>query len=60
MSSHIQRMGGINALALSRDQQVILTVGQEKKVTYVFECECAVSQVGTKNSMYYSFSDVYV
>ncbi len=46
MSSHIQRMGGINALALSRDQQVILTVGQEKKVTYVvssvcvYLCEC--------------------
>jgi hypothetical protein len=40
VSSHIQRMGGINALALSRDQQVILTVGQEKKVTYVSFCVC--------------------
>ena len=27
-------MGGLNTMALSRDQQVILTAGQEKRITY--------------------------
>ena len=31
---HTQRMGGISALALSRDERVILSVGQERKLTY--------------------------
>lgn len=34
VSSHSQRMGGITAMSLSRDQNLILTVGQEKKITY--------------------------
>jgi WD40 repeat protein len=34
ISSHRQNTGGINAIALSRDQTVALTVGQEKKITY--------------------------
>lgn len=32
--SHMQRMGGINGIALSRDEQFTLSVGQEKKLSY--------------------------
>lgn len=35
ISSHTQRMGGINAVCLSRDQSLVLTAGQEKRITYV-------------------------
>ena len=34
ISSHTQRMGGINDVELSRDQSLVLTVGQERKITY--------------------------
>jgi WD40 repeat protein len=34
VSSHIQRMGGLNCMALSQDQQIVITSGQEKRVTY--------------------------
>lgn len=34
ISSHTQRMGGINAVCLSRDQSLVLTAGQEKRITY--------------------------
>lgn len=34
VSHHSQRMGGVNAVALSGDQTTVLTVGQEKRVTY--------------------------
>ena len=33
ISSHTQRMGGINDIALSPNQTVVITVGQEKSVT---------------------------
>ena len=33
MTSHVQRMGALNALALTKDQSVVFTVGQEKRVT---------------------------
>jgi WD40 repeat protein len=33
VSSHVQRMGGLNTMALSRDQQTIVTAGQEKRIT---------------------------
>jgi cilia- and flagella-associated protein 52 len=34
VSSHTQRMGGINGVALSVDQSTILTVGQERSISY--------------------------
>lgn len=34
ISSHTQRMGGINAICLSRDQTQVLTAGQEKKISF--------------------------
>lgn len=34
VSHHSQRMGGINCVALSQDETTVLTVGQEKRVTY--------------------------
>ena len=37
VSSHLQRMGGINAMAFASNQQIVLSVGQEKKISYVFE-----------------------
>ncbi|KAH8045685.1 WD repeat-containing protein [Aureococcus anophagefferens] len=33
MTSHTQRMGGINSIALSKDQTNVFTVGQEKRLT---------------------------
>lgn len=32
--SHIQRMGAVNALMLSKDQTHVVSVGQEKRMTY--------------------------
>ena len=32
ISSHTQRAGGINAVAVSRDQSLVLTVGKEKRL----------------------------
>lgn len=32
--SHIQRMGAVNALCLSKDQTHVVSVGQEKRMTY--------------------------
>lgn len=34
ISSHTQRMGAIHSVALSRDQSLVMTVGQEKRITY--------------------------
>ncbi|RHY34592.1 hypothetical protein DYB32_000807, partial [Aphanomyces invadans] len=34
IAAHIQRMGGLNAIALSRNQSIVLTVGQEKRISY--------------------------
>ena len=34
VSHHTQRMGGFNAVALSSDETTVLTVGQEKHVTF--------------------------
>ena len=34
VSHHSQRMGGINAVALSQDETTVLTMGQEKRMTY--------------------------
>lgn len=34
VSRHTQRMGGINAVDLSQDETTVLTIGQEKRVTY--------------------------
>jgi len=31
---HTQRMGALNSLALAKDQVTVLTVGQEKRLTY--------------------------
>ncbi len=35
ISSHSQGMGGINAIALTPDQSLVITAGQDKKLTYV-------------------------
>lgn len=34
VSHHSQRMGGVNAVALSQDETTVLTMGQEKRITY--------------------------
>lgn len=34
VSHHSQRMGGVNAVALSGDETTVLTMGQEKRITY--------------------------
>ena len=34
VASNLQRMGGINALALHPNNTNVLSVGQEKKITY--------------------------
>ena len=31
---HMQRMGGINSIVISKDESHILSVGQERKVVY--------------------------
>lgn len=31
---HAQRMGGINSVIISKDQSCIVSVGQEKKITF--------------------------
>ena len=32
--SHSQRMGGINSIVLSKDEKFVLSVGQERRLTY--------------------------
>lgn len=34
MFSHVQRMGAVNSIVLSKDETHILSVGQEKRLTY--------------------------
>jgi hypothetical protein len=34
MFCHAQRMGGINSLVIAKDQSTIISVGQEKKITF--------------------------
>ncbi|KAF1322661.1 Wd repeat-containing protein 16, partial [Globisporangium splendens] len=34
ISSHVQRMGGINTVALSNNQKLVLSAGQEKRISY--------------------------
>ena len=34
ITSHVQRMGGINCITLSNDETQVLTVGQEKRISF--------------------------
>lgn len=34
MSCHRQNMGGINDIGVTRDQTLVVSVGQEKRVTF--------------------------
>lgn len=34
ITSHVQRMGGINHITLSKDETQVLTVGQEKRISF--------------------------
>ena len=34
MFCHSQRMGGINGIVISHDQSTVISVGQEKKLTF--------------------------
>jgi hypothetical protein len=47
MFCHQQRMGGINGLVISKDQSMIISVGQEKKVSFwpVNSAEALYSQL---------------
>jgi WD40 repeat protein len=65
VSSHIQRMGGINAMKLSKDQQTVLTAGQEKKITCVPFVSFSQRYICLKNcsvkfsaSVYFRFWDL--
>ena len=48
VSHHTQRMGGVNVVALSHDETTVLTVGQEKRITYwdLREHHAVIAKVG--------------
>lgn len=40
ISSHTQSMGGINAIALTPDQSLVISAGQDKRLTCVYPFDC--------------------